>query len=90
MPSSQPSSSTLQESFTDAFTESSSPSIGNPPEPSSSLEYIGSRKHLVQYPHHDDPAKEEELQSQFKEWWSFTEVGRKNSDQSQSSGGKLT
>jgi len=65
--SNQSFSSTLQEFFTDVFTEFSNLSIKNSLKLSSHLKYIDFQKHLVQYSHHDDSVKKKELQSQFKE-----------------------
>jgi len=55
--------SSTQEFFTDVFTEFLSFSLKNSSKFSSSLKYIDSQKHLVQYLHHDDSIKKKELQN---------------------------
>jgi len=80
---SQSSSSTLYDDVIDSQTEPSSTSIKSSLKSSSSLKFIDSWRHLVQCSEHDDSVRENELQSEFKEWWILTDYEWKNTDDSQ-------
>jgi len=80
---SQSSSSTLYNDVINSQTESLSTSIKSSSESSSSLKFIDSQRHLIQYSEHDDSVRKDELQSKFKEWWILTDYEQKNIDDSQ-------